>query len=258
MAAHLHEDPKLAAAIERQMQNWSLLREIQDRAGRRLRVEQPAGAALRYVTISRETGAGGGEIARLVSARLGWQVFDKNLLDQVAERFHESRLMLDLVDETPSNWAYDVFGAWMDHRLITHQRYMTHLSRVIQSLARHGGGVFVGRGAQFLLPSAQTLAVRVVAPKRLRIERIMKLKSVAAGAARKFVEETDRGRADFIQRFFRQDIGDPRLYDLVVNVEHFGLAGAADVIVAALLQQAASDSAKVPPASRAPLGVLHS
>jgi cytidylate kinase len=211
-------------------------------------VDQAAGATLRYVTISREAGAGGGEIARLVGDRLGWKVFDKNLLDQVAERFHESRLMLDLVDETPNNWAFDVFGTWMDRSVITHQRYTAHVTRVIQSLARRASGVFVGRGAQFLLPAAQTLAVRVVAPERLRLERIMKLERLAAADARQFIEETDRGRREFIERFFRHDIADPRLYDLVVNVAHFGLAGAAELILAGLRQQAGED----PPARAAP------
>ena len=253
MATHLHEDPKLAAAVERQMQSWSLLREIEDRTAGRLRVDQAAGTMLRYVTISREAGAGGGEIARLVGDRLGWKVFDKNLLDQVAERFHESRLMLDLVDETPNNWAFDVFGTWMDRSIITHQRYMAHVTRVIQSLARGGNEVFVGRGAQFLLPAAQTLAVRIVAPARFRIERIVQLKNLTANDARQFMQETDRGRREFIQRFFRHDIGDPRLYDLVVNVEHFGLAGAAELILAGLRQQAAGN----PPSRTAP-GVLHS
>jgi cytidylate kinase len=233
MTTHLHEDPRIAAAIERQAQSWEFLREIQDRAARQWRIDRPGGPAVRYVTISRQAGAGGAEIARLVGDRLGWKVFDKNLLDQVAQRFHESRLMLDLVDETPGNWAFDVLGTWMDRSLITHQRYMAHVTRVIQSLGRSGSGVFVGRGAQFMLPREQTLAVRIVAPERWRLERIMKLKNLGLGKARQFLRQTDEGRNEFIQRFFRHDIQRPELYDLVINVEHFGLDGAAEFILLA-------------------------
>ena len=102
--------------------------------------------------------------------------------------------MLDLVDETPSNWAFDLLGSWMDRNLITHQRYMAHVSRVIRSLARRGSGVYVGRGAQFLLPRRETLAVRVVAPEPARIERIRSLKNVSARRPAASMRETDQGR----------------------------------------------------------------
>ena len=253
MATHLHEDPRIAAAVERQMHGWALRREMENHSADRWRVDPAAGLELCYVTISREAGAGGGEIARLVGDRLGWQVFDRNLLDQVAARFHESRLMLDLVDETPNNWAFDVFGTWMDRSVITHQRYLAHVTRVIQSLAHQASGVFVGRGAQFLLPRHCTLAVRIVAPEPFRLQQIMKLKSLAADQARQLMRETDRGRRAFIERFFRHDPDDPRLYDLVVNVEQFGPAGAAELVVLALGQKAAPG-----PPSRAAPGVLHS
>ena len=49
-----------------------------------------------------------------------------------------------------------------------------------------------------------------------------------------WIHRTDRGRREFIQRFFRQDINDPHLYDLVINVERFGPAGAAEQIVHAV------------------------
>ena len=55
---------------------------------------------VRYITFSREAGAGGSEIAAMVGRKLGWEVLDKNLLDQVADRFQLSRPMLELVDET--------------------------------------------------------------------------------------------------------------------------------------------------------------
>jgi cytidylate kinase len=234
MGSHLHEDPRIAAAVERQAQSWAFLREIEDRAGRQWRVDPAGRGAVRYVTISREAGAGGAEIARRLGERLGWKVYDKNLLDQVAERFHESRLMLDLVDETPGNWAYDVLGAWMDRSVITHQRYMAHVTRVIRSLSRGASGIFVGRGAQFLLPREAVMAVRIVAPERWRLGQIMKMKNLSDVRARQFLRETDEGRREFIERFFRRDIHDPHLYDLLVNVEHLGLDGAVELIVLAL------------------------
>ena len=53
-------------------------------------------------------------------------------------------------------------------------------------------------------------------------------------AARRRMEEIDRGRREFVEQFFHHDCNDPHLYDLTINVDHFGTAGAAAQILAAL------------------------
>jgi cytidylate kinase len=237
METQIHQQPRIVAAAERQMQSWARTQEIQDRATLSETHRQGAPSAIGYVSISREAGAGGGEVARVVGERLGWEVLDKNLLDRVAERFHEPRKMLDLVDETPTNWVYDVLGTWMDRRIITHERYVAHLSRVVLAAARHGPVVLVGRGSQFLLPREHGLAVRLVAPEKYRIRQIMQGRGLNEAAARRFVRETDQGRREFVERFFHHDIGDPHLYDLVVNVEHLGPAAAAELVLLAVHQR---------------------
>jgi cytidylate kinase len=216
------------------MRTWDRIQETAARSASRDEPGRSTAQAVAYVTISREAGAEGAAVAQLVGERLGWEVYDTNLLDQVAQRNQESRLMLDLVDETESNWVYDVLGTWMDRQIIPHEKYVAQVSRMIQVLARKGKAVFVGRGAQFLLPRSKVLAVRIVAPEAFRAERVRQRRNVALAEALAWIRRTDRGRRDFIQRFFRQDIRDPHLYDLVLNAERLGLAGAADQIVRAV------------------------
>jgi hypothetical protein len=227
-----HEEPRIVAAAERQMQTWVKTQESEDREillqRRRLATEHA------HVAISRQAGAGGSQIAFVVGQRLGWPVLDKNLLDQVAQRFHESRTMLDLVDETPSNWVIDVLGTWMDHKIVTHEKYVAHMGRIVLSAAQRGHMVLVGRGGQFLLPRDKTLAVRIVASEKYRIEQIMRTRGVQLGEARRIMLETDQGRRDFVQRFFHHDASDPQLYDFVLNVERLGPAAVVDQIVAAV------------------------
>ena len=234
--SQVHDDPRISAAAERQMQTWVRMQEMEDRVVHIHDRGQLAGCVLSYVAISREAGTDGAGIARMVGSRLGWEVYDKNLLDQVAKRYGESRLMLDLVDETRGNWVVDLLGAWMDRKIVTHDKYFAHVSRVIQSMSRHGKAVFVGRGAWFLLPRDKTLAVRLVAPERFRVERVMETRKLSTVEARKFVEETDRGRREFIEHSFRQNVSDPCAYDLVINVARLGSAGVVDQIVAAVCQ----------------------
>lgn len=234
MKEQTREEPTILAAAERQMQAWVLTAEIAERT---IRAEGPHRLAERlgrYLTISREAGAGGGNIAQLVGQELGWEVLDKNLLDRVAERFRLSRAMLEQVDETPSSWVYDVLGTWMDRKIITHDKYVVHLARVVLAAVRRGNVVLVGRGAQFVLPREKGLAVRIIAPQKYRAEQIMRREGLDRAEACRLIEETDRGRREFVLRYFHQHIDDPHLYDLVINVERIGPAAAVQQIVAAV------------------------
>jgi cytidylate kinase len=234
MKSPIHQDARIAAFAEGQMRTWGRLQETATRAANREGPDRALAQAAKFVTISREAGAAGATIARLVGERLGWKVYDGNLLDQVAQRYNEPRLMLDLVDETQSNWVYDVLGTWMDRQIIPHEKYAVQVGRVIHILGRAGSAVFVGRGAQFVLPRSQTFAVRIVAPEAFRVQRVRERHNVALQEALDAIRRTDRGRREFIRRFFHQDINDPHLYDLVVNAERLGPAGAADEIVHAV------------------------
>ena len=234
MKSPIHQDTRIAAFAEGQMRTWERLQETAARASKHQEPGRPTAHGLCYVSISREAGAEGASVARLLGEQLGWEVYDKSLLDQVAQRYKESRLMLDLVDETKSNWVYDVLGTWMDRHVIPHEKYVVQVNRMIQILARTGNAVFVGRGAQFLLPRSKTFAVRMVAPEAFRAERVRQRLDIGLPEALEWIHRTDRDRHEYVRHFFRRDISDPHLYDLVINVERLGPAGAADQIAHAV------------------------
>jgi hypothetical protein len=237
MKEQTHEDPKIVAAAERQMQAWSMTASRQDNVVQMREFRQLAGSLHSFLAISREAGAGGETVGHLVGQRLGWEVLGKELLDRIASRFRSNRMMLDLVDETPSNWVYDVLGTWMDSKVIPHETYVVQLSRVVVAAAKKANVVFVGRGAQFLLPRDKGFAVRLVASPQFRIENLMRLKSLTAGEAQRYLNEADKGRREFGRRFFHHDITDPHLYDLVLNTERFGIEGTAEIILAAMAKR---------------------
>jgi cytidylate kinase len=233
MKDQTREDPKIVEAAEKQMKAWELSREVADRAVRDQGAHPAERKLGRFITISREAGAGGSAVAKLVGEKLGWDVMDRNLLDQVAERYQLSRKMLEFVDETTVNWAYDILGTWLDRTIISREKYVVRLARVVVGCARRGNVVFVGRGTQFLLPRQNGLAVRLVAPEEFRVRQIMERENVDAEKAKRVMSDTDRGRREFAMRFFQNDIADPRLYDLVINTERFGLEAAAEMVLAA-------------------------
>jgi cytidylate kinase len=237
MKNQIHEDSRIVASAERRMQGWVRREQAH---GHEVQATAPPGGKVAigpYISLSREAGAGGSEIAQLLGEDLGWEVFDKNLLDNIADRYHLSKEMLSLIDETPGNWVFDVLGTWMDPSLIPHDKYVMRLGRVVLAAARRGKVILVGRGAQFLLPADKGLAVRIVAPMAYRVRHIMQQMGETAERARTWVENADRERHDFVRRYFRREVADPHLYDLVVNVDRIGPAGVVQMIIAAMGQK---------------------
>ena len=234
MKEQTREEPKIIAAAERQMQAWVRTAEIEGRAIREEGPQRLADRLGRYLSISREEGAGGSEIAQAVGQKLGWDVLDKNLLDRVAQRYQLSRTALEQVDETRGSWIWDVLGTWLDHKTITHDKYVARLGRVILAAVRHGNVVLVGRGAQFLLPPEKGLAVRIIASQKFRTEQVIQRDELSQADAARLVDQRDQGRREFVLRYFQKDIDDPHLYDLVINVDRLGPTAAVEQIVAAI------------------------
>lgn len=222
----------MSQVAERRMRTWSLGLQSQQ-----LIAEQQAAAPMHkmiqpYVAISRETGANGGELAARLAERLGWKSLDRELLDFLAERYNLSRITLEFVDETVASWFHEIFGKWLEEQMVSQAEYVHRLGRIVLLAAQHESTVFVGRGIQFMLPRESGMAVRVVAPKKQRVERIMKLRQMDWAEAERYVADTDRGREQFVERYFHRDANDSHLYDLVVNLECMSLDDATDLIAA--------------------------
>ena len=230
MKAQTHAEPKILAAAERQMQSWVRTAQIEDSAIRAQHGRRLVDRVKPYIALSREEGAGGSEIAQAVGRQLGWEVLDRNLLDRVSERFHLSRPMLEIVDETHSNWVHDVLGSWMNPQVIPTEKYVVRLACVVLAAAHQGSLVLVGRAAQFLLPREKGLAVRIIAPMKYRTDQIMRQEGLSKAEAEQLIRRRDEGRHEFVKRYFHHDIDDPHLYDLTINVERLGTARAAEMI----------------------------
>jgi cytidylate kinase len=97
--------------------------------------------------------------------------------------------------------------------------------------ARHKSNVFVGRGAQFFLPRERGLAVQIVAPMEQRVQKISEREQVPEGTALRRLMKRDRERREFVRQHFDQDVTDPHLYDLVINLEYVPVDWAVDLVV---------------------------
>jgi cytidylate kinase len=183
-----------------------------------------------YLTISREVDSGGAEVARLVGLRLGWAVFDKELVEDLARRLELSPQMLELLDETRTNWFTDTMLNLMNSKIVLQDSYVSLLGRVMHLAAFDGKVIFVGRAGHLLLPPGTGLRVRVIAPREVRLARSCEREGVTAGEAARRLDRMEAARADFLHRHFRVDPDDPGQFDLVMDSSAFGIDGCVELV----------------------------
>jgi cytidylate kinase len=193
----------------------------------RLRDQMKLGPCL---LISRETGAGGSAIAQRVAQRLGWDLFDKQILDELATRYGTSREFLKAVDEKQVGWLTDILYGWLEGRGFSQLAYVHRLHLLFNRLAKQGNAVIVGRGARFVLPRQATFSVRIIASFDYRVRQLSLKQGYSLASAEHSIEQADREQKAFLKKYFHQDASDPHLHDMVVNVEQLGEENALTLI----------------------------
>jgi hypothetical protein len=214
-------------------------------AAREPRSERPKALT---VAISREAGAPGMEVAREIGKRLDWPVYDRELIDLIAQQSGLRSELLDTVDEHDRNWLVEAVASFKRRDEISSAGFVHHLVHVLGALAAHGRCIVVGRGAAACLPRATTLRLRVVADLGDRVHRIAREQQLSEDEALDVVQRTDRERTKFVANHFHRDIHDVHNFDLVVNASRLTPATCAELAIKAL--QAMRDSGQEPePAS---------
>ncbi len=199
------------------------------------------------ITISRQFGAGGSEVARRVAEALEWRVVDNELIEQVAARaglpaervaardercptFVE-RLARTLAAATPEVFPpADAIGTIVD---LPEAELVRITEAVVREVAARGRVVLVGRGAPAVLErQADALHVKLVAPRAWRIGVAAARLGVSAGQAAAVLDDTDKMRARYTREYYRRDWDDPVQFHMVLNTGALGLDGATAAVVA--------------------------
>ena len=183
---------------------------------------------IKIITIEREYGCGGGDIAQLVAKRLGWKLWDQSLTEEIAKLARCPRAVVEDREERPDPLYYRLFKSFMRGsyegsinapklNLVDSETIMTITRRVVEHAAKRGNVVIVGRGSQqFLKDRSDILRVFLYAPRESKIRRL-----VARGKAEKEAEElidtVDGDRADFIKKYFNVEWPDRGIYHAMIN-----------------------------------------
>lgn len=182
------------------------------------------------ITVSREVGAGGSDVARLLGERLGWSVLDRDMIPLVAARLSLDEGAVERMDEQPARWAHRLgeamrmvvppeAGVIPDIGIIPNPDAVANAARaVILEAAQRPPLIIVGHGAQCLFRDRPgTLHVRLVAPISARIQRLQGRFGWDATHAVAEAKRFDADRRAYTERHYKRDWSDPLLYDIQIN-----------------------------------------
>ncbi len=185
------------------------------------------------MTISREPGCGGSEIARKLAKDLNMDLIGAQIIQKIAESAEMSTSVTQSLDEkevsTRDTWVDSLF----ETRHLWPDQYLYHLTKVIGTMGKQGNFIIVGRGAQYILPPAETLRLRFIASMEFKIANVMREFGSSKEDAEKYIIKTDSDRRAYLRKYFHADVTDPSDYDIVINTGKLGIDGAVETIKAA-------------------------
>jgi cytidylate kinase len=186
------------------------------------------GRMIKIITIEREYGSGGGEIAQLVANRLAWRLWDQRLTEEIARLANCPKAVVEAREERNDPLYYRLFKSFLRGsyegsinapklNLVDSETIARITRRVVEHAAERGNCVIVGRGSQqFLKNRPDTLRVFFYAPREDKIRRLLS-RGKSEKQAEDLVDTVDRERADFIQKYFQVEWPDRAVYHAMIN-----------------------------------------
>jgi cytidylate kinase len=179
------------------------------------------------ITISRQLGSLGTTLGRMVGARLSYNLVHRELINKAARMTSAPDMALATIDEL------GLLG--IEPEEAEQKAYLQAVRTIIKDLEQVGDVIIVGRAGQAILQTyPNVFHLRVVAPMETRIQRIVEAHDTSPQAARAQIEDSDRYRADYLQRWYNIQWDDPTLYDLIINTGRMTMDAAAEVVVTAV------------------------
>jgi cytidylate kinase len=186
------------------------------------------------ITISREAGSRGREVAEKLAQNTGFDLFHNEIVESMIETSKNSRRLLETLDERGMNIVEDIVSALVNEHHLWPDEYAKLLLRILNTIAEHGNAVILGRGANCALAKVKALKVRIVAPAGIRRKYLQRTRDLSYDDAEKLMHSTDANRTAFVRRYFNSDATDPANYDLILNTGFLSVDKAVQVIQCAI------------------------
>ena len=185
------------------------------------------------ISIGRQHGSGGREIARLLARELGIKCYDKEIVDEAAKHSDFSRDLINAYDEKRmSAFMLHAGGYGLNENFRLNMQVVSAQFDAIREIASKGDCIFVGRCADYILRDRSDLvSVFILGDMDERLKCLERRQGLDEAAARKKIKEVDKDRSSFYKYYSDQVWGDAQNYDLCINSSRLGVEGTVKVIM---------------------------
>jgi hypothetical protein len=186
---------------------------------------------IRAVTIEREFGCGGSEIAAKLAQLLGWKLWDHELTQEIARLTNSTPQVVEQREWKNDPAVYRVFNSFLRGafegglpptnrlELLDAPRIATVSEMAVNHALSGGSCVIVGRGSQYFLRNRKDVfRAFLYASRTSKIHRLITAGTPEEKAITE-VDTIDGDRAAFVKRYLKLNWPDRHLYDAMLNTE---------------------------------------
>ena len=207
------------------------------------------------ITISRQFGAGGITLGKMIAEEMEYTFADSDIIQRVAKEANVSTDWIESFEKEAGSKLSRLISSmvskrWLD-RVLSDERgyldekiYLDYLVLIVAQFADEGNVVILGRGSQYILNDhPDAVHVLLVDDFDSRVRFMMDRYEMPRKKAERTVTNEDRRRVALYKRLGKSDYENPQLYDLVLNMGRLDLATARDMIcdLAKRRQETAAD-----------------
>jgi cytidylate kinase len=194
------------------------------------------------ITISRQFGAGGKTLGKMIADKLGYTFADDDIIQMVAEAANVSPHWVESVERDAGGKLSRVISSMVSKRLVDRilkdergymdeRIYLDYLVVIIAQMAEEGNVVILGRGSQYILndhPDAHHILL--INEFKNRVKFMMERYDLSENRANFIVNREDKRRSNLYRKLGKTDYEQPSLYDLVLNMSRLGIPKALKLV----------------------------
>lgn len=198
---------------------------------------------MRVVTIARPFGAGGHTVGLEVAKRLGFELIEKGIVDEVAKKAKVSPGWVEAIEKERGNQLMNFVNSLVsisfldrlqeekNRGYIDEKIYVDTLQEVMLEIARETDAVIVGRGGQYFLENhPQAVHVLLTADDPFRVRFLQDHYDMDEDQARQMISRGDKRRDNFYKKIHHEDYNSSNLYTVVLNMTKISINRAVDII----------------------------
>lgn len=188
------------------------------------------------ISIGRQFGSGGKEVALRIGEKLGIPVYDNELISHAAEESGFSKDLFVKSDEKRSLFSVSSFftsgryGTIVDQYVSDHELFRIQ-SEVIRDIASKGSAIFIGRCSDYILRELPKLDVFITAPLEERVKRVCSRAKLSEEQAKSLIAKKDKTRETYYNYFTFKNWGVAGNYNLCIDSSILGIEGTADIVI---------------------------